>query len=167
MTLIHSFEPISGDGARTLILGSMPGKASLQAQQYYDHPRNAFWRLIESILGIPSSAPYAERCARLVEHRIAVWDVLRACTRSSSLDSDIVESSIVPNDFAGFLSSHPSITRIAFNGAKAEAVYQRRVVPSLPPPLAEISSLRLPSTSPANASLNFEGKLDRWRVIAS
>lgn len=163
---VHSFEPIAGAGARTLILGSMPGKASLRARQYYAHPRNAFWRLIESLLGIPADLPYTECCARLVARRIALWDVLKACTRTSSLDSDIVESTIVANDFATFLTVHPGIDRIFFNGAKAEAVYRKRVVPSLPSPLAEIPRQRLPSTSPANASLSFDQKLARWRVIA-
>ena len=99
---IHSFAPISKTGVTKLILGSMPGKASLIANQYYGHPRNNFWKFIDSIIGIQQSLPYETRCKQLTDSGIALWDVLKTCTRSSSLDSDIIESSIVPNDFEIF-----------------------------------------------------------------
>ena len=102
MTKIHSFPPISDPKAVTLILGSMPGKASLLEGKYYAHPRNAFWRIIQSIFELDPSLSYAERCSQLLNHRIALWDVLKTCTRSSSLDSDIVDSSIIANDFESF-----------------------------------------------------------------
>lgn len=165
MTHIHSFEPIAAGDAERLILGSMPGKASLRANQYYAHPRNAFWRIIESVLALEPGLPYGQRCAQLTAHRIALWDVLKSCTRSGSLDSDIVASSIVPNDFAGFLASHPGIRHIYFNGAKAEQMYRKYVLPTLPRQYAALPTLRLPSTSPANASLSFSGKLERWCAI--
>ncbi|MGL6162122.1 DNA-deoxyinosine glycosylase [Microbulbifer sp.] len=165
MTCIHSFEPIAAGGVERLILGSMPGRASLRAKQYYAHPRNAFWRIIESVLALAPGLSYEQRCAQLVKHRIALWDVVKSCTRSGSLDSDIVASSIVPNDFAGFLADHPGIGHIYFNGAKAEQMYRKYVLPTLPEQYAALPALRLPSTSPAHASLSFSGKLERWRAI--
>ena len=165
MAHIRSFPPISDDNATVLILGSMPGKASLLAGEYYAHRRNAFWRIIEGVVGIESTLPYVERCAGLVQHRIAVWDVLKACTRSSSLDSDIVESSIIPNDFEGFFDTHTRIRAVFFNGAKAENAYMKYVLPELPDAAATLTTTRLPSTSPAHASMTFEAKLQKWQVL--
>lgn len=163
---VYSFPPISAADATRLVLGSMPGKASLAAGQYYAHPRNHFWQVIETLFELPAGSSYEARCAALVANRIALWDVLKACFRTSSLDSDIVEESIVPNDFARFLSDHPQVRAIYFNGAKAESVYLRHVRPKLPDALASIPTRRLPSTSPANASWSFHDKLERWRTIA-
>lgn len=162
---VQGFPPISSASANRLILGSMPGKVSLAAREYYAHPRNCFWQLVGGFLGVPSGAPYQARCDALVERRLALWDVLRTCTRASSLDSDIDDSSIVPNDFAAFLSAHPDIGTIFFNGAKAEQMYRRHVLPGLPADLARIRRIRLPSTSPANASIPRELKLRRWEEI--
>jgi TDG/mug DNA glycosylase family protein len=146
MTTVHSFAPIVDASAHTLILGSMPGIASLDAGEYYAHSRNAFWPIMGA----------------LTTNGIAVWDVLKLCTRHGSLDSAIVESSIETNDLAGLLDEHRSIERIFFNGAKAQNSFQRYVAPLQ----RTLTTVRLPSTSPANASLSFERKLDAWRVIA-
>lgn len=143
----------------------MPGKASLAANQYYAHPRNLFWSIMSSILGVPADAPYEMRCRALIRQRVALWDVLKTCTRSGSLDSDIVESSIVPNHFETFLSGHPAIATIFFNGAKAEQTYMRHVLPTLPERFSRIRLVRLPSTSPANASIPLEVKLQRWEEV--
>jgi hypoxanthine-DNA glycosylase len=142
----------------------MPGKASLRAKQYYAHPQNAFWRILSEYFEFPLDAPYEQRVAELLRHHLAVWDVLRSCTRESSLDSDIVEASIVPNDFATFLSQHPAIRSICFNGSKAEACYRRHVLPSLPE--RDLACHRLPSTSPANASISYAKKLAAWKVVS-
>lgn len=162
---IHGFEPVASPDATRLILGSMPGKASLAAGQYYAHARNSFWRIMDATLRIPLRASYASRCSGLTRNRIALWDVLRMCTRASSLDSDIVESSIVPNDFEMFLVTHPDIGMIYFNGAKAEQMYRRYVLPALPDRLGALPMLRLPSTSPANASLSYDQKLAQWNAV--
>jgi double-stranded uracil-DNA glycosylase len=164
MSHIFSFPPLAHSGATCLILGSMPGKASLAAQQYYAHPRNHFWPLMEALTGVPAALPYPERCEKLNQAGIAVWDVLKTCLRSSSLDSDIIESSIIPNDFATFLQQHPMIRGICFNGAKAHAVYLRHVLPSLPPAQRALPLYRLPSSSPAHAGMNFDRKLEAWQV---
>lgn len=166
MSYVHSFPPVSEPTADRLILGSMPGKASLAANQYYAHPRNLFWRIIDTLFEIPADLPYAVRCRQLAQQGVALWDVLRTCTRSSSLDSDIVEGSIITQDFEGFLRAHPRTGVIFFNGAKAESLWLRHVRPTLPDDLAAIPTVRLPSTSPANASIPYPVKLRQWQAIS-
>ncbi len=163
--LVHSFAPLARGDATRLILGSMPGKASLSAQQYYAHPRNAFWQLIEQVLAIPATLPYAQRCAALLARQIAVWDVLQTCTRTSSLDADIDPASIVPNDFAGFFTAHPNISKIYCNGTAAEQLFRRHVLSTLPASLPQFELLRLPSTSPANASVSYANKARLWQQL--
>lgn len=165
MSMVTGFPPICGDRPRALVLGSMPGTASLQAQQYYAHPRNAFWPIMQALFGIGADLAYAERCRLLQAHRIALWDVLKGCSRKGSLDSAIVQGSIEPNDLAGLLRDNPSIRAICFNGQMAEKAYLRHVLPGLSGNAADIGLHRLPSTSPANASWSFERKLAAWRVL--
>ena len=165
MSTVHSFPPLTAPHVHLLILGSMPGRASLRANQYYAHPRNAFWPIVERLFHLEPGLGYEERCALLVQQGVAVWDVLMSCTRESSLDSDIDTSSIVANDFAEFFAAHPAIGRICFNGAMAQQVFDRHVAPRLPSKVADLPRLRLPSTSPANAAYSFERKLECWRVI--
>lgn len=162
---VHSFAPFVNAETRLLVLGSMPGKASLRAGQYYAHPRNLFWSLMQTLLGVRASAPYEERIAQLLARRVGLWDVLRTCTRRTSLDSDIVPSSIVPNDFAGLFDAHPSIRVVCFNGQKAAAAFRRHVLPGLPR-ASELAFHDLPSTSPANASIPLARKRAAWRVVA-
>lgn len=165
MTTIHSFPPNADPDARLLILGSMPGAASLRAGQYYAHPRNGFWIIMHELFGIDPGLPYPQRLAALRQNGIALWDVLKSCMRIGSLDSDIDDTSIVPNDFAGFFLAHPRITRICFNGTKAEQSYIRFVLPMLDESSRDIPSMKLPSTSPANASYSLQRKIDAWRIL--
>jgi len=164
---VHSFEPVADESSRVLILGSMPGKASLRAGQYYAHPRNTFWRIMGELFQIDPSAPYSERIAGLLSEGIALWDVLKSCTRESSLDSDIDESSIVVNPFDEFLRSHPAVRTICFNGAKAEISYRKYVLAGLPRDGRRRVYHRLPSTSPANAAIPYLEKVDAWRVASA
>jgi TDG/mug DNA glycosylase family protein len=160
---VHSFAPIVDAHAEVLILGSMPGQASLTAGQYYAHPQNAFWRIVADLLGFDAAAPYAERVQALHAARIALWDVLQSCERIGSLDSSIDDGTQVANDFRGFYRSHPRITRVFFNGTKAETVYMRAVRPALT--VDTLRYARLPSTSPANASIPYALKLEAWRAV--
>jgi len=159
---INGFPPIENPSARILILGSMPGAASLRAGQYYAHPQNLFWRILGEILGGANGASYAERLGMLKANGIALWDVLASCVREGSLDADIDSASLQPNDFATFFTTHGRIETVLFNGAKAEACYRKHVAPSLE--MREIRYLRLPSTSPANASIPYAQKSAAWRA---
>ena len=160
---VESFPPLFNGSAHVLILGSMPGMASLSAGQYYAHPRNAFWRIMRGIFGIDESLPYPHRTTALLNQGLAVWDVLKACVRQGSLDSDIVSHSIVANDFKTLFEQCPAIGKIVFNGSTAEQTYIRHVLPTLDLKHAAIPAVRLPSTSPAHAGLDFEWILNAWR----
>jgi hypoxanthine-DNA glycosylase len=157
---IRSFRPIAGKDARVLILGSMPGAESLRQGQYYAHPQNQFWKIMEALFGIDRSAPYAARVKALKAHHVAVWDVLHSCVRSGSLDTSIEDE--IANDFAAFFRAHPRLTHVFFNGAKAEASYGKHV-PAVTSRVLRYA--RLPSTSPAHASLPASRKLAAWRAI--
>ena len=159
------FAPIARRDARTLILGSLPGRKSLEMQQYYAHPQNAFWKLIGALYGIPVMPPYERRVRILTANGIALWDVLAAAERPGSLDSSIVHASALANDFRAFFRGHPRIRRVFFNGRKAEALYRRFVLPALGDEFVHMRYEILPSTSPAHAGLAFAQKLERWRMV--
>lgn len=158
---IRSFAPVADLRSEVLILGSMPGTASLAAQQYYAHRHNTFWRILGELLGFDATADYPVRIAALKAGGIALWDVLESCVRPGSLDSMIVDERT--NDFAAFFRAHDRIRRVYFNGAKAEASFRRRVLPGLD--AGNLSFTRMPSTSPAHASLSYARKLAAWSVI--
>ena len=160
---VHSFPPIENPGATVLILGSMPGKASLKAGQYYAHPRNAFWAIMGDLIGAYPSLDYASRVASLQSAGIALWDVLACCQREGSLDADIVKASIHPNDFNAFFATHTQITRVFFNGTMAEICFHRHVRPSLV--AGPLHFQRLPSTSPAHAAKTYAQKLTAWEIV--
>ena len=164
MSLVTSFPPLSRPNATVLILGSMPGVASLTAQQYYAHPRNHFWSIMADISGFDAAAPYAERVDALTQSRIAVWDVLQSCVRPGSLDSAIQAGTRIPNDFAAFFAQHPGINRVCFNGAEAQNSFNKHVLSALD--LPGVQYARLPSTSPAHA-VPFARKLAAWREALS
>ncbi len=154
----ESFDWLAMPKAQILIVGSMPGIASLTQQQYYAHPRNAFWPIMQQIFNWPD-LHYANRCQALINENIALWDVLRSCRRRGSLDSDIDASSLEVNDFETFFRQHPEIIKVLFNGGKASQLFQRYVKTP-----AKISMQQLPSTSPAHAAMPFQNKLEKWRM---
>ncbi|MGH8687647.1 MAG: DNA-deoxyinosine glycosylase [Burkholderiales bacterium] len=160
------FPPIADRDAEILILGSLPGRRSLKARQYYAHPMNGFWRILGRVLGANFDVTYAGRKRLLKRHRIALWDVVAAARRPGSLDASIVPASIATNDFASFFKRHPRIRLVCLNGGKAAELYRRRVLPTLGS-CADIRHVRLPSTSPAHAAMPFAKKLARWRAITS
>lgn len=161
---IYSFAPIADRNARILILGSMPGRASLTAGQYYAHAQNAFWRIISELLQLDPASPYEVRVQALKSARIALWDVLRSCKREGSLDSMIEADTQTANDFRTFFRAHPQITHVFFNGAKAEACFRQHVLRGIDGRATRCYT-RLPSTSPAHASLSYARKLEAWRTI--
>jgi hypoxanthine-DNA glycosylase len=164
MPVLQSFKPIVGSHPRVMILGSMPGVASLDAQQYYAHPRNAFWPIMAELFDVEWSGDYAQRVVQFQRLPLVLWDVLHNCQRKGSLDADIETHNLVPNDIVQMLQDYPAISLIAFNGATAQQLFRRHVLPRLAQ-ARELELLRLPSTSPANARLDLAAKLDQWRVL--
>jgi double-stranded uracil-DNA glycosylase len=156
------FAPLARADAQLLILGTLPGQASLAAKQYYAQPRNAFWPILGDVLGFDESAPYATRVAALGDARIAVWDVCKEAVRKGSLDSALVASSIVPNDFAAFFADHREIRQVIFNGTKSCTLYRRHVMPHLQPAWAGLAQTGLPSTSSANTHLTHAERQLLW-----
>jgi len=167
MTDIQSFPPIADATANILILGSMPGKESLRAGQYYAHSRNTFWGIMGELVGASPALTYNIRVQKLKSAGIALWDVLASCRRHSSMDADIESDSICPNDFNKFLLQHPNITHVYFNGSMAEQCFRKHVLPLLEtlPGQRMMHYQRLPSTSPAHAAMTYRQKLESWKVI--
>lgn len=156
------FAPSVNSACTKLILGSMPGVMSLERAQYYAHPQNAFWRIMAKLFDAPYPFDaYQDKLNLLLNHRIALWDVISTCTRDGSLDSDIRNA--VPNDFDGFFKRYPNIKTVFFNGQKAYDSFTKAFKTA---PFAETLTLvPLPSTSPANAHLSFDDKLKAWSVL--
>jgi TDG/mug DNA glycosylase family protein len=158
---IRGFEPIVGREPRVLVLGTAPSELSLEKGQYYAHPRNDFWRIMETLFSAGRPLEYAERVEVLKRAGVALWDVLREADRVGSLDANIKKP--VPNDMAGLLRDHPSIRAVFFNGATAEGLFSAHVSSSLAE--SALRFVRLPSTSPANATISFALKLAAWDAV--
>jgi len=158
VVVLQGLAPIVSPNTRVLILGSFPGVRSLQLQQYYAHPQNQFWKLLQAIW--PASPretsldSYEKRSKWLLEHGLGVWDVYASCEREGSLDTAIRHA--VPNDIAAL--HLPQLAAIAHNGG--ETFKHARHTRTLGLPVYQ-----LPSTSPANASWTFERKLAAWREV--
>ena len=149
--------PVVDLNTRLLVMGSFPGAASLQAQQYYGHPRNQFWPIMAALLSVDLPAlDYDQRLQCMVEQGVGLWDVYASCRRQGSLDRAIEQAA--PNDLAGLAARLPALQAIAHNGA--ESAKAMRITGALGLPV-----VRLPSTSPANAGWSFDRKLAAWRAV--
>ena len=162
MKISQGFAPVARPDARTLILGSMPGVASLQATEYYAFPRNAFWKIMGDLFEAGPELDYSSRLQKLGDNHIALWDVIEVCHRPGSLDSAISEDGMATNDFRNFFKQHPQITHVCFNGQKAANLYKKKVLPDL---TGHFEYHVLPSTSPAHAAKSYAAKLEAWSVI--
>ena len=151
--MIKGFPPISTKNATLLILGSMPSERSLQKKQYYAHPQNAFWKIMDQILGETRNYQEKTRCFR--KRGLALWDVISACRRKGSLDTAIKNPKY--NDLRQFLKKHPKIKHVLLNGGMAEKSYLAYAKGKI-----DLPYTRLPSTSPAN-TMKFERKLSAWK----
>jgi hypoxanthine-DNA glycosylase len=156
--LQHCFAPSVRDDTRLLILGSLPGVASLAAQRYYAHSRNQFWRLLETVVEEPLEAlDYEDRLARLLDHGIGLWDTVAAARRSGSLDADIrLEAA---SDVASLATTLPELRAIAFNGGTAARIGRRQLGGE---PRYEL--IDLPSSSPA-LTRHFAAKAEAWGAL--
>ncbi|MDI1270033.1 MAG: DNA-deoxyinosine glycosylase [Polaromonas sp.] len=158
--MLTGLAPLVSSRTRVLILGSFPGVASLAAQQYYGHPQNHFWKILQAIWPsspLPAGAnSYQSRSKWLLDRQLGVWDVYASCEREGSLDSRIRHP--VVNDFAAMLVRCPALDAIVHNGGESFKHARHTALLGLP-------VYKLPSTSPANASWSFERKLAAWRDV--
>ncbi len=143
-----------------MILGSLPGTASLEARQYYAHPRNAFWPIMAEYLNFQPTAPYAERLEKLQRVNIGLWDVIAHAKRQGSLDANILEASVQPNDFETFFAQHPLCQTVLLNGGSAYKLFKKQVAPKLSH--YPLSCKQMPSTSPAYAAMPYADKRRIW-----
>jgi len=160
-----AFAPILGDNPNTLILGSMPSQISLIKGQYYANPRNSFWWIMSEIFDIDLAWDYHLRSEKLARCGVAVWDVLYDCERPGSLDSAIVKTSEVANNFTAFFNKHASLSRVIFNGTAAEKIFVRHhkyLISELSSAKPTFEWHRCPSTSPAHANMSKHDKLRVW-----
>ncbi|SHI82456.1 G/U mismatch-specific uracil-DNA glycosylase [Cruoricaptor ignavus] len=155
---VCSFPPIIFPDSKILILGSMPGVKSLEMQQYYAHPQNKFWKILFAIFGEEFTTDYELRKEFLAENKIAVWDTIESCTRKGSLDADIRNEEA--NKIRELLENHPQIRAIYCNGQKSFANTLKLLGKDFRLPI-----FAMPSTSPANASIPYQTKLERWKGI--
>jgi hypoxanthine-DNA glycosylase len=159
MSLKSSMAPAGASDARLLLLGSLPGDASLAAQRYYAHPTNQFWRLLGAALEEPlADVPYERRLARLAVRGVALWDVVDRAERAGSLDGAI--RGALHNPLAEFAATHPRLAAVGFNG-KTAARIGRRALGDVP----GLALIDLPSSSAA-FTLPFAAKAEQWRALA-
>lgn len=156
------FPPVVDADTRVLVLGSLPGEASLAAGRYYGNPRNAFWRLMERVLDTPLvPLAYDERLSALQAHGVGLWDVIAEAERPGSLDAAI--RAPAANDLAALVDALPRLRLVAFNGGTAARLGARLVGAKLAE--QQVQSLALPSSSPAHAARSFEQKASAWDEI--
>jgi len=156
---------VAEGNAVILILGSMPGVESLRQQQYYAHPKNMFWDMMGDMFGAGHGFSYSERLEVLKKNRVALWDVAHRCTRRGSLDANIEAATVVPNAFTALYRDCPHIRFVFFNGKKASELYRRLVLPELTKDMLQLEYATLPSTSPANVSIDRAEKMRRWQLV--
>lgn len=155
----RAFDPVVDAETRLLILGSLPGDASLKAGQYYGHPQNAFWRLTGGAIGRDLAAlPYSERLETLKSAGVGLWDVIARAVRPGSLDQAIREAEAA--DLKRLVAELPRLRAVAFNGGTASRIGRRSLAG-----VEGIDLIDLPSSSPAHATLSFADKAAAWSVL--
>lgn len=155
--VVHNIPPLYNQNSEILILGSFPSVKSREAQFFYGHPQNRFWRVLAAVLGCEVPKTIAEKQEMLLFHHIALWDVIACCEIVGSSDSSIKNA--VPNDISVVLNGS-RIKRIFVNGKTAEKYYNKYIFPKI-----KIAATALPSTSPANAAFSIESLISAWCII--
>jgi hypoxanthine-DNA glycosylase len=160
MTFKRCFPPVVDEKTRVLILGSLPGEASLAQQQYYAHKQNRFWHLVGDVIERDLVAmDYPARLKTLLEHHIGLWDVVQEAQRAGSLDSRIRNHA--SNDLNILIETLPNLVAIAFNGGTAAKIGMR----ALGETASRYRTVRLPSSSPAYAAVPYDAKLSVWETL--
>lgn len=154
MLMIHTFEPVYNQNSKILILGSFPSVKSREHGFYYQHPQNRFWKVISALVGWPIPDTIEAQKNLLLENRIAIWDVIASCDINGSSDSSI--RNVIPNDIQELLD-RSAINTIYANGGKAYELYNRHCYQETGKKI-----IKLPSTSPANASYSLEKLVVCW-----
>jgi double-stranded uracil-DNA glycosylase len=156
-----AFPPLESDNTRVLVLGSMPSQKSLELQQYYGHPQNAFWKIMATLTGVAHDADYGQRTVALMNKGVSVWDTIASCHRPGSMDADIDTSTVSVNDFCGFFERHPKLQILLFNGQASAKTFQTHLGKTF---LLErgLASSVMPSTSPAYAAMSLAEKQSIW-----
>jgi hypoxanthine-DNA glycosylase len=157
---LRSFPPIADANSRVLVLGTMPGPVALRKREYYGFAGNHFWRIIADLFANGRALDYEEKIALVVSRGIALWDTIAACDRQGAADSAIRD--VEPTDIPGLLRRHPAIRAVFLNGGTAAALFEKHWGARIALP-----RLRMPSTSPANASIPYARKLEAWSAIRS
>jgi len=165
MTHVSGFKLLGSLNAKILILGSMPSVKSIEKQQYYGHPQNAFWRIMAALFNEEKPLDYLQGQRLMQAESIAVWDVLKSGIRQGSLDSAIDKKVLETNDFIALFKSCKQLKHVFFNGGTAEALYKKHVFQYLPNEYKTLNYFKLPSTSPAYAAMRYADKLAAWSVI--
>jgi hypoxanthine-DNA glycosylase len=163
--IVHSFPPIIDEGCTMLVLGSMPGAASLKAHRYYWNPRNYMWRILYALFGDGGEPDesYDSRIAFALRSGVALWDTIASCERKGSLDSEIREA--IPNDIPGLLAAYPNVRAIVCNGTKSFSELNKHFGEH--PEVRKRELLRLPSTSPIPTRdyRGLEDRLEAWKRL--
>lgn len=154
--MTHNIPPIYDNDSKILILGSFPSVKSREGRFFYDHPQNRFWRVLAILYGHEPFESREEKADFLHEHHIALWDVIESCDITRSSDASV--KNVKPNDIQKILDV--GIMRIFCNGAKAHSLYYNYIFPK-----TQTEAVRLPSTSPANASYSLEKLISEWKII--
>ena len=154
----ESFSPIIYSDTKILILGSLPGKKSLELKQYYGHARNRIWKILSHLTGDDIPITYEQKKELLCNNKIGLWDVAHSAHREGSLDSNIKDET--PNDIEWLMNNYGSIKVIGFNGKKSEKMFYKYFAEK-----PEIKYVPLPSTSPANMAISFEDICVRWSEL--
>jgi len=160
VTFKHSFPPVVNEHTRVLVLGSLPGEASLAQSQYYAHPQNRFWHLVGDVIGEPlPGMEYVARLQALLDHRVGLWDVIAQAKREGSLDSRIRDHAT--NDLAALVAALPNLAAVAFNGGTAAKIGMQLLAESR----MSLDLIKLPSSSPAYAAAPYAEKLRAWEAL--
>lgn len=157
LRLLHTIPPVFNRNSKILILGSFPSVKSREAEFFYGHKQNRFWKVLANLLNesVPENAE--EKKQLLLSNGIALWDVIKSCTITGSSDSSI--NNVVPNDIEPILQKS-DISQIFTNGATADKLYKKYIYPT-----TKNSTIKLPSTSPANAAFTLDKLLREWNLI--
>lgn len=153
----HTIAPIFDENSKVLILGSFPSVKSREAQFFYGNPQNRFWRVMAAVLGCETPNTTEEKIKKLIEHDIALWDVIASCDIFGSDDASI--TNVAPNDLSAILKK-ARIERIYTNGGRADVLYRKYLLLQ-----TGLDAVQLPSTSPANARFDLERLIEKWKAI--